>query len=112
MTQNISTPRENVSGGLSNLQVTGFNSRQGRSMCCGKFAWHHLVQSLGTSVIRAGDAVKRAALRSNLRAMADMLIDPQSVELIRNANNRGASIGIADALGRSVAEAGGTLYGR
>ncbi|RWL42251.1 MAG: hypothetical protein EOR60_26100 [Mesorhizobium sp.] len=70
-----------------------------------------LVKSLGTSVTRAGDAVKRAALRSNLRALADMFIDPQSVELIRNANNRGAGIGIGDALGRTAAEAGGTLYG-
>ncbi|RUV39977.1 MULTISPECIES: hypothetical protein [unclassified Mesorhizobium] len=69
-----------------------------------------LVKSLGTSVVRAGDAVKRAALRSNLRALADMFIDPQSVELIRNANNRGATIGIGDALGRTAAEAGGTIY--
>jgi hypothetical protein len=70
-----------------------------------------LVRSLGTSVVRAGDAVKRAALRSNFRALADMFIDPQSVELIRNANNRGAKIGIGDALGRTAAEAGGPLYG-
>lgn len=70
-----------------------------------------LVRSLGTSVTRAGDAVKRAALRSNLRALADMFIDPQSVELIRNANNRGTRIGIGDALGRSAVEAGGTVYG-
>ncbi|CDX34667.1 hypothetical protein MPLDJ20_190091 [Mesorhizobium plurifarium] len=70
-----------------------------------------LVQTQSASVTRAGDAVKRAALRSNLRALADMFIDPQSVELIRNANNRGAGIGVGDALGRSVAEAGGTLYG-
>lgn len=69
-----------------------------------------LVRSLGTSVTRAGDAVKRAALRSNLRALADMFTDPQSVELIRNANNRGAMIGFGEALGRTGAEAGGTLY--
>ncbi|CDX45650.1 hypothetical protein MPLDJ20_70244 [Mesorhizobium plurifarium] len=70
------------------------------------------MRSLSTSVNGAGDAVKRAALRSNLRALADMFIHPQSVELIRNANNRGARIGIADALGRSAAEAGSTLYCR
>ncbi|TGT63709.1 hypothetical protein EN813_010075 [Mesorhizobium sp. M00.F.Ca.ET.170.01.1.1] len=71
----------------------------------------NLAKSLGTSIVYAGDVAKRAALRSNLRALADMFIDPQSVELIRNANNRGARIGIGDALGRSVAEAGGTFYG-
>jgi hypothetical protein len=41
---------------------------------------------LGTSVAKAGDVVKRAALRSNLKALADMFIDPQSVAIIRNAN--------------------------
>ncbi|WP_181173765.1 hypothetical protein [Mesorhizobium sp. B2-3-12] len=43
--------------------------------------------------------------------MADMFIDPQAVELIRNANNRGARIGIGEALGRTAAEAGGTMFG-
>jgi hypothetical protein len=70
-----------------------------------------LVKCLGTSVIRAGDAVRPAALRGNLRTLADMFIDPQSVELIRNANNRGARIGIGEALGCTALESGGTIYG-
>ncbi|MER8374424.1 hypothetical protein [Mesorhizobium sp. M1406] len=67
----------------------------------------NLVKSLGTSVVKAGDVAKRAALRSNLKALADMFIDPQSVELIRNANNRGARIGLGEALARTGAETGG-----
>ncbi|MER9423200.1 hypothetical protein NKI88_12185 [Mesorhizobium sp. M0317] len=69
-----------------------------------------LVKSLGTSVVKAGNVAKRAALRSNLRSLADMFIDPRSVELIRNANNRGARIGFGEALARTGAETGGTIY--
>ncbi|MER9654395.1 hypothetical protein NKJ26_12880 [Mesorhizobium sp. M0152] len=70
----------------------------------------NLAKSLGTSVVKAGDVAKRAALRSNLKTLADMFIDPRSVELIRNANNRGARIGFGEALARTGAETGGTLY--
>ncbi|ESX51344.1 hypothetical protein NLY43_18985 [Mesorhizobium sp. C416B] len=69
-----------------------------------------LVKSLGTSVVKAGDVAKRAALRSNLRSLADMFIDPRSVELIRNANNRGARIGFGEGLARTGAETGATLF--
>ncbi|MDG4903525.1 hypothetical protein P9217_25860 [Mesorhizobium sp. WSM4989] len=56
-------------------------------------------------------ATRPSAPPSNLRALADMFTDPQSVELIRNANNRGDRIGIGDALGRSALESGQTLQG-
>ncbi|MBZ9742355.1 hypothetical protein [Mesorhizobium sp. CO1-1-4] len=48
--------------------------------------------------------VQARRLRSNLKALADIFIDPQSVELIRNANSRGARIGIGEALARTAAE--------
>ncbi|MER8961573.1 hypothetical protein [Mesorhizobium sp. M0701] len=69
-----------------------------------------LVKSLGTSVIKAGDVAKRAALRSNLKTLADMFIDPRSVELIRDANGRGFRSGLGEALARTGAETGGTLF--
>ncbi|ESZ41008.1 hypothetical protein X731_24550 [Mesorhizobium sp. L2C054A000] len=70
----------------------------------------NLVKSLGTSIVKAGDVAKRAALRSNLRSLADMFIGPRSVELIRNANNRGARIGFGEALARTGTETGATLF--
>ncbi|MER9579240.1 hypothetical protein NKI78_27035 [Mesorhizobium sp. M0400] len=68
-----------------------------------------LVKSLGTSIVKAGDVAKRAALRSNLKTLADMFIDPRSVELIRDANGRGFWSGLGEALARTGAETGGTL---
>ncbi|MFB9983044.1 hypothetical protein ACFSQQ_28615 [Mesorhizobium kowhaii] len=69
-----------------------------------------LVKSLGTSWTKAGDVVKRAALRNNLKTLADMFIEPHSVDLIRNATNRSGKISFGEAGLRSAAEAGGTLY--
>lgn len=59
-------------------------------------------------VTNAGDAVC-AALGRDVHALADLFVDPQSVELIRNANNRGARIGMGDALARTAAKGGGML---
>ncbi|ESX11388.1 hypothetical protein NKH34_28905 [Mesorhizobium sp. M1148] len=58
----------------------------------------------------AGEVAKRAALRMNLKTLADMFVDPQSVELIRVANGRGFRSGLNDALNRTGAETGGTLF--
>ncbi|TPI64273.1 hypothetical protein FJ420_17085 [Mesorhizobium sp. B3-1-3] len=69
-----------------------------------------LARSLGSSITRVGDIAKRAALRGNLRTLADMFIDPHSVELIRNANYRRGSIGLGEALDRTAVEAGGTYF--
>lgn len=64
-----------------------------------------VVKSLGTSVItNATDAVKRAALRNNTGDLANMFIDPRSVELIREAINRSAPIGLREASGRTAAQ--------
>lgn len=70
-----------------------------------------LLKSGGASfVTNAGDAAKRAALRGNLGTLAELFTDPRSVELIRDAVNRGIRINLGEAAGRTAAEAGGTLY--
>ncbi|MER9758495.1 hypothetical protein [Mesorhizobium sp. M0138] len=69
-----------------------------------------LAESWGTSIVKAGDVAKRAAPRSNLKTLADMFVDPRSVDLIRGANGRGFKSGLGDALLRTGAEAGVTLF--
>jgi hypothetical protein len=68
-------------------------------------------KSLGTSLVtKAGDATRRATLRGNLGTLAQLFTDPHTVELIRDAVNRGIRINLGEAAGRTAAEAGGTLY--
>ncbi|MBZ9706059.1 hypothetical protein LB543_04910 [Mesorhizobium sp. ESP7-2] len=68
-------------------------------------------KSLGGSLInQAGDATKRAALRGNLGTLAEMFTDPHSVELIRQAVERGARPSFGNAALRSAAETGSTYY--
>lgn len=70
-----------------------------------------IVKSVGGSIInKAGDATKRAALRGNTTKLADMFIDKHSVELIREAAKRGPKNTLPDALRRTGAETGGTIY--
>ncbi|QIG74323.1 hypothetical protein EVC08_011 [Rhizobium phage RHph_N65] len=64
-----------------------------------------LLKSLGTSfVANAGDAANRLAYRRSIDALADMFIAPNSVEIIRDALNRGAGSGLAEALARTAAQ--------
>lgn len=69
-----------------------------------------LVKSLGTLVTGASDAVRRSALRGNIETLADMFIDPQTVDLIYEAMQRGARPSLTEAAGRSALQSGGTLY--
>jgi hypothetical protein len=64
-----------------------------------------LARSLGASfVTNAGDATRRAALRNNLDTLAEMFIDPQSVDILRAAVNRGAPVVLPEALARTGAQ--------
>jgi hypothetical protein len=64
-----------------------------------------LARSLGASfVTNAGDATRRAALRNNLDTLAEMFIDPQSVDLLRAAVNRGAPVVLPEAAIRTGAQ--------
>ncbi|OWK20233.1 hypothetical protein AJ88_31910 [Mesorhizobium amorphae CCBAU 01583] len=70
-----------------------------------------LVKSLGTSLVtQAGDATRRAAWRGNIKTLADMFTDPNSVETIRAATFREPKISVGEALLRSALESGGTIY--
>lgn len=67
-------------------------------------------KSLGTSIVtNAGDAMRRTALRNSIGTLADMFTDPNSVELIRSATQRGAPIGLREAIGRSATQSGITF---
>lgn len=68
-----------------------------------------LVKSLGATYVKAGDAVKRTTLRRNLSSLADLFIDPASVDLIRAAANASPKINFGAAAGRSALQTGGTL---
>ncbi|MER9603414.1 hypothetical protein [Mesorhizobium sp. M0243] len=61
-------------------------------------------------VTNAGDAVRRVQLGRNVRTLADLFVDPQSVDLIRDTANRRPRNGYGDAAGRTALEAGQTLY--
>lgn len=70
-----------------------------------------LAKSLGASFItRAGDATKRAAYRGNIGTLADMFIDPRSVQMIREAIARGPRNTVPDAAMRSALESSGTIF--
>jgi hypothetical protein len=70
-----------------------------------------LVKSLGSSFLtQAGDATRRHALRGNIESLAELFIDPQSVELIRNAINRGARVNFPEAGARSAAQSAPIVY--
>lgn len=70
-----------------------------------------LARTLGGSILtNAGDATRRAALRRNLGTLADLFTDPQSVELLRNAANRGININLDEALRRSLPQGGPQIY--
>ena len=69
-----------------------------------------LVKSLGTLVTGAGDAVRRSSLRGNIETLADLFIDPQSVDLIYEAMQRGARPNFNEAAQRSVLQSGSTLF--
>lgn len=65
-----------------------------------------LVKSLGTSLVtNAGAALNRSAYKSSINTLADMFVDPKSVELIRDALGRSQSNGLAEAAARSAAQA-------
>lgn len=51
------------------------------------------------------DWLKRTGQRKSLGALADLFTDPQSVDLLRNAANRGIDINLGEAVMRSLAEA-------
>lgn len=71
-----------------------------------------LARSLGASFLtNAGDATKRAALRGNLDTLAQMFIDPQSVDLLRAAVNRAPRTVLPEALARTGAQTA-PLYDR
>jgi hypothetical protein len=63
------------------------------------------VRTLGASFLaNAGDAMKRAALRGNIQSLADLFIDPNSVDLVRGAIARGAPNRIPQAAVRAAAQ--------
>ncbi|PSC06736.1 hypothetical protein SLNSH_02770 [Alsobacter soli] len=71
------------------------------------------LRSLGTSLItQAADAAQRAALRKGVSTLADMFVNPNSVDLIRAAAARGAPINYAEAAGRSGAQLAPFFVGR
>ncbi|TPM31462.1 hypothetical protein [Mesorhizobium sp. B2-3-4] len=60
-------------------------------------------------VTNAGDAVRRVALGRNVRTLADLFVDPRSVDLIRDMANRRPGNAYGDAAARTAWEAGQTL---
>lgn len=58
----------------------------------------------------AGDAVRRVQLGRNVRTLADLFVDPQSVDLVRDMANRRPVNGYGDAAARTALEVGQTLY--
>ncbi|QWW67962.1 hypothetical protein [Rhizobium sp. WYJ-E13] len=63
------------------------------------------IGTLGASFFtNAGDALRRAALRGGVSQLAQLFTDPRSVELIREAAERGAPGGIAEAFGRGAVQ--------
>ena len=62
--------------------------------------------SLGTYVTKAGDAVQRATMGRNIDTLADMFIDPRSVELIRESTTRRPTAAFNDAARRSALQLG------
>jgi hypothetical protein len=62
-------------------------------------------------VVAVRDALRRNALRGNTEALAEMFIDPNSVELMRNAANRGFKMNTGEALARTGFQVA-PMYGR
>jgi hypothetical protein len=62
--------------------------------------------SLGTYVTKAGDAVQRVTMGRNIDTLADMFIDPRSVELIRESIARRPMAAFDDAARRSALQLG------
>jgi hypothetical protein len=62
--------------------------------------------SLGTYVTKAGDAVQRATMGRNIDTLADMFVDPRSVERIRDATTRRPTAAFDDAARRSALQLG------
>lgn len=70
-----------------------------------------LAKSLGGSFLtQAGDATKRATLRNSMSALADILTGPNAVERTRAAADRRPRVSYPEAMGRTLLEAGQTLY--
>lgn len=70
------------------------------------------VRTFGSTLFsNAADATKRAAYGRSLGALADMFVDPQSVERIRDAANRSIPRGFAEALGRTGRQAPAAIDG-
>lgn len=64
-----------------------------------------LVRTLGASALTtAGDGVTRAALRNSMSELADLFVDPKSVELIRAAMAKSYGQSMKEAAGRAGAQ--------
>lgn len=64
-----------------------------------------LARSLGTNLVtQAADATKRAALRRNVKDLADLFTDPNSVEMLRNTLNKGIDLKLGEALPRAAGQ--------
>jgi hypothetical protein len=61
------------------------------------------IASLGTNI---GNAMTQATQRNNMSRLADLFTDPNSVELIRSAMNRGPGLAFDEALRRSTVQSG------
>ncbi len=60
--------------------------------------------AVASLLTNTSDAVSRVKLRNNLSTLADMFVDPRSVELIQEAIARGAPPGLRQAAARSAAQ--------
>ena len=62
-------------------------------------------RTLGGNILTsASDAAKRAAMRNSLSSLGRMFVDPQSVELIRDAMSRSAPLSFREAIPRGLAQ--------
>jgi hypothetical protein len=68
--------------------------------------------AVASLLTNTSDAVSRVKLRNNLRTLADMFVDPRSVELIQEAIARGAPSELRQAAARSAAQTAPIAYDR